>query len=115
MLPWLRDGLLTQVTAASVVGNMGRTAQRIAEQMLSNRWVHLIATDAHDTKRRPPHMREAREHISKRHGALYADLLCRENPMAVFRGQPLGEQEDGVDLYEPRPLKTRWYQRFFSR
>jgi protein-tyrosine phosphatase len=115
MLPWLRDGLLTQVTAASVLGHMGKTAQRIAEQMLANRWVHVIATDAHDTKRRPPIMREAREVISKRYGAFYADLLCRDNPMAIFRGQPLGEQEEGVDLYEPRPFKERWYQRLFRR
>ena len=113
MLPWLRDGLLTQITAGSVTGNMGRSAQRLAERMLANRWAHFIATDAHDPKRRPPQMRKAREVISKQHGMLYADLLCRDNPMAVFRGQSLGEQEEGVALFDPRPFKERWWQRFF--
>ena len=114
MLPWLRDGMLTQVTAGSVLGHMGKRAQRLAEQMLANRWVHFLATDAHDTKRRPPRMREAREVVTKRHGVLYADLLCRDNPMAVFRGQTLGEQEDGVALYDVKPFRERWYQRLLK-
>ncbi len=113
MLPWLRDGLLTQVTAASVTGDMGSKAQRLADKMLANRWVHVIATDAHGVKRRPPRMREARELINKRHGTLYADLLCRDNPMAIFRGQSLGEQEEGVYPSDPQPFKQRWYQRLF--
>ncbi|HLI75663.1 MAG TPA: CpsB/CapC family capsule biosynthesis tyrosine phosphatase [Acidobacteriaceae bacterium] len=113
MLPWLRDGLLTQVTAGSITGNMGKSAQRIAERMLANRWVHFIATDAHDPKRRPPQMRAAREIVSKRHGTLYADLLCRDNPMAVFKGRSLGEQEEGVELFDSKPFKERWYHRLF--
>ncbi len=113
MLPWLRDGLLTQITAGSVLGHMGRSAQHLAEQMLANRWAHFIATDAHDTKRRPPRMRQAREAISKRYGTFYADLLCRDNPMAVFRGQSLTEHEEGMDLGDPMPFKETWWQRLF--
>ena len=111
MLPWLRDGLLVQVTAGSVTGAMGRDARRVAERLLENRWVHFLATDAHDAKRRPPQMREAREIISKRYGAFYADLLCRENPMAVFGGHALGELDEGPDLYDPQPFKEHWWQR----
>lgn len=115
LLPWLRDGLLTQVTAGSVTGAMGRKAKTLADRMLANRWVHFLATDAHDTKRRPPRMREARDIISKRHGALYADLLVRDNPMAVFQGLPLGEQEEGIELYDAQPLRQTWLQRLLSR
>ena len=39
---WIRDGMLTQVTAGSVMGLMGRTAQKMAERMLADRWVHFI-------------------------------------------------------------------------
>lgn len=113
MLPWLRDGLLTQVTAGSVLGHMGSRAQRLAEHMLTNRWAHFLATDAHDPRRRPPEMRKARELISKRHGTFYADLLCRDNPMAAFLGQPLGEQEEGVALLDPRPIKEPWWRTVF--
>lgn len=111
MLPWLRDGLLVQVTAGSVVGVMGKQAQRLAEQMLAHRWVHFLATDAHDTRRRPPQMREARDVVSKRHGTLYADLLCRENPMAVFQSRPLHEHDEDAGAFQPQPFKKSWWQR----
>jgi protein-tyrosine phosphatase len=114
MLPWLRDGLLVQVTAGSVTGAMGKAAQRVAERLLSHRWVHFLASDAHDTRRRPPQMRAAREIVSKRYGTLYADLLCRENPMAVFRGESLGETEEGFDFGEPRVMQQPWWQRLFA-
>ncbi len=114
MLPWLRDGLLTQVTAGSLLGTMGKRAQRTAERMLANRWVHFLATDAHGTKRRPPQMRAARELVGKRHSTLYADLLCRDNPMAVFQGQPLSEQEEATGLFDPKPFKEHWWQRLLG-
>lgn len=115
LLPWIKDGLLVQVTAASVTGDMGREAKRMADQLLASRWVHFLATDAHDPKRRPPHMREARELVSKRHGAFYADLLCRENPMAAFQGRPLSEpEEEDADQFRPRPLKRHWWRRLFG-
>ena len=111
MLPWLRDGLLVQVTAGSVLGAMGKEARKVAEQLLANRWVHFLATDAHDTQRRPPQMRQARDIVSKRYGAFYADLLCRDNPMAVFTGGALAEFDESTDLYDTKPFKERWWQR----
>ena len=114
LLPWLNDGLLTQITAGSLTGAMGRLPQRFAEAMLRSRWVHFLATDAHDPKRRPPHMREARELIAKRHGTLYADLLCRDNPMAVFRNQPLDALEETHELFEAQPWQQAWWQKVFG-
>lgn len=114
LLPWLRDGMLMQVTAGSVLGHMGKEAKRLAEKMLANRWVHFIATDAHDTKRRPPKMREAYDIISRKYGTAYADLICTDNPRDVFNGEPLGEQEEGHDLYDPNPFKERWWERLWK-
>ncbi len=111
MIPWLRDGLLCQVTAGSVVGNMGRPAQKLAHRMLSNRWVHFLATDAHNTTSRPPQMRKAHDLIAKKYGAAYADLLCLHNPLSAFEGQAIEQQpmlglEDGDDYQPPS-----WWQR----
>ena len=54
MVDWLRGGLLVQVTADSVTGHKGKQAQRMAHELLENRWVHFLATDAHNTTSRPP-------------------------------------------------------------
>ena len=111
LLPWLRDGLLCQVTAGSVLGNMGRKAQKFAHRLLEHHWVHFLATDAHNTTTRPPHMRRAWELVAKKHGQSYADLLCLHNPLAVFEGKPLGEQPmlglEAEDEIKPES----WWQR----
>lgn len=97
---WIRDGMLTQVTAGSVMGLMGRTAQKMAERMLADRWVHFIATDAHNISTRPPKMRDARDHIAGRYSEQYAQRLCTENPQAVFDSRPLPAQEAPQKIFE---------------
>ncbi len=111
LIPWLRDGLLCQVTAGSVIGSMGRTAQKFAHQLLERRWVHFLATDAHNITSRPPLMRRAYDTVAKKYGAGYADLLCLHNPLSVFEGQPMGEQEAlGLEA-EDEVEKETWWQR----
>lgn len=97
---WIRDGMLTQVTASSVMGLMGRSAQKMAERLLANRWVHFIATDAHNISTRPPHMRDAYDQIAGRHGEQYAQKLCTENPQAVFDNRHLPPQEPPQKIFE---------------
>ena len=97
---WIRDGMLIQVTASSVTGLMGRMAQKMAERMLADRWVHFLATDAHNISTRAPKMREARDHIAARHGEQYAQKLCTENPQAVFDNRQLPPQDPAQKIFE---------------
>ena len=45
-------GVLCQITAQSLVGAFGWKIKKVAEQMLRNRLVHIIASDAHGTEGR---------------------------------------------------------------
>ena len=110
MMDWLRGGVLVQVTAGSVVGRMGRHAERMAHDLLANRWVHFLATDAHNTTSRPPKMREAFDVVAKKYGPDYAHLLCVSNPLAAFTGKPLQPQPEALNLYEEFKEKS-WWQR----
>lgn len=49
-----RMGAWMQITAGSISGAFGRNAKKWAEQMLQDGIVHVIASDAHGTERRPP-------------------------------------------------------------
>ena len=111
---WLRGGMLIQVTAGSVLGQMGRKAQRMAHELLDRRWVHFLATDAHNTTSRPPKMRAAYEQIASRYGSEYAQLLCVSNPLNAFDGSPLGPQPEPLGLYEDREPQS-WWQRLLGR
>lgn len=108
---WMRIGLLTQVTAGSLLGHMGRHAQRMAHQMLSDRWIHFLATDAHNTGSRPPRMRAARDFVARKFGTECAERLCSTNPLAVFEGRILPEQPEPLHVYEDDRADPRhWWQ-----
>src|ERR1700722_15040552 len=114
ILDWLRGGVLIQVTAGSVVGRMGKQAEKMAHELLANRWVHFLATDAHNTTSRVPKMREAFELVAKKYGPDYARLLCISNPLAAFMGKPMPPQVEPLGLYEDMKPKGFW-QRLTGR
>ena len=114
LVDWLRGGVLIQITAGSVLGQMGKHAERMAHELLANRWVHFLATDAHNTTSRPPKMREAFELVAKKYGPDYAHLLCVSNPLAAFTGAPLQQQLEPLHLYEDLKEKN-WWQRLLER
>ena len=98
MKDWLREGALVQITASSLTGRFGRTAQSLAHQFLDRNWVHFLATDAHNLESRPPKMSEAYQVVAKRYGRETAERLCVTNPRAAFFGEELGRQPAAVGL-----------------
>lgn len=91
-------GARTQITAGSVVGDFGPAAEKAALDFLRSGLVHIMASDAHNTTKRPPRMTVAVERVRELAGEQVADALTRENPMAVIEGRPL--------VYEPDPGET---------
>lgn len=49
----INGGALSQLTAASLLGNHGKKLQKISMQMIENDLVHFIASDAHNAENRP--------------------------------------------------------------
>jgi len=115
MVEWIRMGCRVQVTAGSVLGAFGKTAQRVAEQLLRDRWVHFLATDAHNVTTRPPQMRRAYQQVARTQGQEYAELLCVTNPHAAFYGEPMVEQPAPVGIFEEVEAKRGLWTRLFSR
>ena len=114
---WLRNGLLVQITTSSVLGEMGKEAERMAHRLLDNRWVNFLATDAHNLTTRPPVMSRVHDLIAKKYGAEYAHLLCTTNPTAVFQNQRLRSQPAPLNLFpnEDDDLPTLWWKRLFMK
>jgi len=112
---WLRGGTLVQVTAGSVMGRMGRKAEQMAHDLLAKRWVHFLATDAHNTTSRPPKMSDARDLVAQKYGPDYARLLCVSNPLAAFLNNALPPQPEPLDLYSDKESGRSWWQRLLKR
>lgn len=104
---WIRSGCYVQITASSLTGNFGKTAERISHQLLRQNWVHFLATDAHNVISRPPRLREAFDLVADRYGHETAERLCTENPRAVFFGEPLPPQPEPIGI-DDRPKTGFW-------
>jgi protein-tyrosine phosphatase len=79
-------GCLIQVTASAFTGFWGETIQKLAEWLLKKRAVHFVASDAHDTKNRPPILSAARQRLVELAGEATAEKLVHENPAALVAG-----------------------------
>ena len=88
VLPWLDNGAILQVTAGSLLGDFGATAETAGWKLVGAGVVALIATDAHGTRTRPPRMSRAADELRRRVGAAAARAMCVENPRRVLQGEP---------------------------
>jgi protein-tyrosine phosphatase len=79
-----KDGCLIQVTANSLTGYWGIRPQRMAEWLLKKGAIHVIATDAHDTLKRPPLLSQAFDRVCHLAGQDVANALFVDNPSAII-------------------------------
>jgi protein-tyrosine phosphatase len=101
---WVESGCLLQVTAQSFLGRFGKQAKVFADRLLHKGLVHIVASDAHDTKYRPPSLKHAYEYVSKACGERRAGVVFVKNPSAVLSGAAV-EIDD-----EPPASPKKWYQ-----
>ncbi len=110
---WMGSDLLVQITAGSLTGAFGKTARKMAWELLEHNWVHFVASDAHNLDRRPPGMREAYKAVASRFSPGIAERLFVTNPRAAFDGNPLGAQPAPTGIYADGPAGQPWYRRLF--
>lgn len=79
-----RSGVWMQITAGSLTGSFGRGPKMWAERMLIDGVVHVIATDAHGAKRRPPLMRDAIRDAERLVGPHETQNLVSIRPRAIL-------------------------------
>jgi protein-tyrosine phosphatase len=84
--PFVKMGCRVQITAMSLTGEFGPRAREIAERYLKDGWADLIATDAHDTVRRPPILSLAVRRAEELVGADAARAMVFEKPEKIIKG-----------------------------
>jgi protein-tyrosine phosphatase len=84
---WIDDGCLVQITANSLTGFWGEQARRSARALLDQQAVHVVATDAHDSRHRVPILSAARNVVAQWYGQELARALVDVNPRAIVSGE----------------------------
>jgi len=82
-------GAKVQVTAASLLGDFGKQAQRFALELLTADLVHFVASDAHGVRWRPPGLKRAYDEVVRRRDEATARRLFIDNPRAVIEDRPI--------------------------
>jgi protein-tyrosine phosphatase len=100
------DGVLTSITAGSLVGRFGSTPRRFARRLLHEQLVHNVASDAHDLAGRAPGIAAELEQAG---AAGLLEWLTQAVPEAILGGgqvpaQPLPTRAGG----RRRLLKRAW-------
>ena len=90
-------GALVQLTAGSLRGDFGRTAQGCCDELLDRGLVHVVASDAHDTAARSPELLEPVAVAVRNRGLPPAlvDWLTRDAPLALLTGDRLPTRPSG--------------------
>jgi protein-tyrosine phosphatase len=86
-------GCLIQVTASSFTGHWGERPQQMAEWLLLRGAVHAVASDAHDTRHRPPVLSAAYERVRILTNKSVAQTLFVDNPGAIVSAEPPIQRE----------------------
>lgn len=104
----VRAGVLTSITAGSLIGKFGDTVRRFALQLVQDELVHNVASDAHDTVGRPPSMAAEIEQAGL--GPL-REWLTEEVPAAILAGEETVPPRPAVAVPDIGAPQRAWWRR----
>ncbi|MTT32154.1 tyrosine protein phosphatase [Terrilactibacillus sp. BCM23-1] len=88
----VKNGALSQITAASLIGKNGKKVKKLTMQMVEHGLTHVLASDSHNTTKRPFYMREAYLELEKSFGGETV-YLFQENAELIVDGKMVNREE----------------------
>lgn len=99
---FINNGVLSQVTAASLIGQNGKKTQKKTQQFIENNLTHFVASDAHNVTTRPFYMQKAFLVLKKEFGRELANQF-KENAELLIHGD-LINHEPPIEIKEKKFL-----------
>jgi protein-tyrosine phosphatase len=89
-------GAKAQVTAASLLGDFGPSAYDAAIDFHQRGLITIIASDSHNTTKRPPRMKESYDWVAANWGPAEARRLFVDNPSRIIGAKKKTTEEDSA-------------------
>ena len=100
-------GATGQLTASSIAGDFGAPCRTTSEAWLSEGLLHVVASDAHDLRRRPPRLDRARSAVDALLGEASAREIFVDRPRAILEGRRF----EVAPVVETEPAPAGWSAR----
>ena len=108
----IRLGAWGQITSGSVLGTFGSSARRFSEELIRKGLIHVLASDAHNVRGRPPRLREAAMVIAGWIGDDAALRMVTATPEKLLAG--IDPQVPVIDRRHQGPRKRSFLSRIFG-
>ena len=107
----IRLGAFGQITTGSVTGLFGESVLEFSEELVRKRLVHVVASDAHNTRGRPPVLSSALTRLGSWIGDDYARRMTGEFPKAFIEGRDPDLPPAGEETVRRRSFAARLFRR----
>jgi len=107
LLHWVENGILAQVTAASLLAGFSTEINEFALLLVKHRLVHMLVTDTHSLRMRKPELSAAYRVIEEVAGPETAKRMVLDTPQHILRGE-------AVPVIDPIPFATQKKVHFWS-
>jgi protein-tyrosine phosphatase len=106
LLHWVENGILTQITAASLLEGFAEEIREFALFLVEHRLVQMLVTDTHSLRMRKPQLSRARRVIENLAGPETAARMVCDTPQRILKGEH-------VPVIDPLPLhderRKKWW------
>jgi protein-tyrosine phosphatase len=99
-------GCLIQISSLGVTRPGSSTDHRAMKDWVRRGVAHVLGSDGHSVKRRPPDLLDAYDRIRRWGGSDAAERIAHTNGLAVLEGRPLR-------LPPVAPIERRWWARLW--
>ena len=103
---WLERGYIIQIDAGSIIGQFGNKVQKFTLNMIDNGFIHIIGSDAHNTKKRNFCLKDSYNAIEKIYSIDLSNEL-KNNVKKIKKGKNISNIELLSPLKKMSYLKER--------
>lgn len=107
----VRQGAYGQITTGSLLGQFGQETRAFSEDLVRRRLVHVLSSDAHNVRGRPPVLAGAVRAVQALTDEAYARNLVETWPRALLDGA----RPDVPEPRAPEPERRSFFRRLFRR
>jgi protein-tyrosine phosphatase len=107
----IRLGAYGQITTGSVTGVFGEDVVEFSEELSRKRLVHVVASDGHNTRGRPPVLTSSLARLGSWIGEDFARRMTDEFPKAFIEGRDPDLPQADEPAAPRRSFVSRWFRR----